>query len=201
VDTLTYTTAEIGRIARVAFETAARRRQKVTSVDKANVLASSQLWRRVVEEVHRDFPRIGLEHMYVDACAMQLIRSPRAFDVILTENMFGDILSDEAAMLTGSIGMLPSASLGAEIALYEPIHGTAPDLAGKDAANPIGAILSAALCCRHSLGREDAAAAIEQAVEGVLAAGCRTADLARPGEPTIGTAEMGRRIAEAVAAA
>jgi 3-isopropylmalate dehydrogenase len=201
VDTLTYTTAEIARIARVAFEVAAARRRKVTSVDKANVLASSELWRRVVEEVHREFPGIALEHMYVDTCAMLLIRSPRAFDVILTENMFGDILSDEAAMLTGSIGMLPSASLGAGIALYEPVHGTAPDLAGKDVANPIAAVLSAALCCRYSLGRADAAAAIEQAVEGALAAGLRTADLARPGEPTVGTREMGRRIAEAVAAA
>ncbi len=201
VDTLTYTTAEIARIARVAFEVAAARRRKVTSVDKANVLASSELWRRVVEEVHREFPGITLEHMYVDACAMQLIRSPRAFDVILTENMFGDILSDEAAMLTGSIGMLPSASLGADVALYEPIHGTAPDLAGKNVANPIAAVLSAALCCRYSLGREDAAVAIEEAVERVLSTGLRTADLARPGEPTIGTREMGRRIAEAVAAA
>ncbi|MBI3002275.1 MAG: 3-isopropylmalate dehydrogenase [candidate division NC10 bacterium] len=200
VDTLTYTTGEIVRIARVAFEVAAGRRKKVTSVDKANVLASSLLWRRVVEEVHREFPGVALEHMYVDTCAMQLIRSPRAFDVILTENMFGDILSDEAAMLTGSIGMLPSASLGAEVALYEPIHGTAPDLAGKDVANPIGAVLSAALCCRYSLRREDVAAAIERAVEGVLAAGWRTADLARPGERTIGTAEMGRRLAEAVTA-
>jgi 3-isopropylmalate dehydrogenase len=200
VDTLTYTTAEIARIARVAFEVAAARRRKVTSVDKANVLASSELWRRVVEEVHREFPGIALEHMYVDTCAMLLIRSPRAFDVILTENMFGDILSDEAAMLTGSIGMLPSASLGAGIALYEPVHGSAPDLVGKDLANPIAAILSAALCYRYSLGRGDAADAIEAAVERVLAAGWRTADLARAGEPSIGTAEMGRRIAEAVAA-
>ncbi|HEV8662182.1 MAG TPA: 3-isopropylmalate dehydrogenase [Candidatus Methylomirabilis sp.] len=199
VDTLAYTTAEITRIARVAFEAAAGRRKKVTSVDKANVLASSELWRQVVEAVHRDFPGVTLEHMYVDSCAMQLIRSPRAFDVILTENMFGDILSDEAAMLTGSIGMLPSASLGAEIGLYEPIHGTAPDLVGKDVANPIAAVLSGALLCRYSLRREDVAAAIERAVEAILAAGWRTADLARPGEATIGTTEMGRRLAEAVA--
>lgn len=198
VDTLSYTTSEIARVARHAFRAAAGRRKKVTSVDKANVLASSQLWRRVVGEVARDFPDITLEHMLVDNCAMQLISNPRQFDVIVTENMFGDILSDEAAVIAGSIGLIPSASLGDARGLYEPIHGTAPDLAGTGQANPIGTILSAALLVRHSLKREEAATAIEAAVAGVLAQGYRTPDLRRPGTQVIGTRQMGDLIAHAV---
>jgi 3-isopropylmalate dehydrogenase len=187
VDTLWYTEAEIRRVVRLAFELALGRRRKVTSVDKANVLASSRLWRKVVEEVAADFPDVAFEHRLVDACAMQLIRTPASFDVIVTENLFGDILSDEASMLTGSLGMLPSASVGARRTahgvhgLYEPIHGSAPDLAGRDVANPIGAILSGALLLRWSLGELEAAAGIESAVRSTLTAGVRTTDLAVPG--------------------
>lgn len=198
VDTLSYTTTEIVRIARLAFHAAAGRRKKVTSVDKANVLISSQLWRRTLLQVAEDFPEISLEHMLVDNCAMQLIHNPRQFDVIVTENMFGDILSDEAAVISGSIGLIPSASLGAARGLYEPIHGTAPNIVGTGRANPIGTILSAALLLRHSLKHEEAAAAIEAAVEGVLAQGYRTPDLKQPGTQVIGTQQMGDRIAHAV---
>ncbi len=199
VDTLIYTTVEIERIARMAFQIASRRRKKVTSVDKANVLASSELWRRVVSDVAREFPGVELEHMFVDTCSMQLIREPRRFDVVLTENMFGDILSDEAAMLAGSIGMLPSASLGEDAALYEPIHGSAPDIAGQDTANPLAAILSATMLLRHSLRQETAATAIEQAVADVLDRGFRTHDIMQPGTSEVGTARMGDLVAERVA--
>ncbi|MGH7429441.1 MAG: 3-isopropylmalate dehydrogenase, partial [Candidatus Methylomirabilaceae bacterium] len=199
VDTLIYTTAEIERIARIAFQTASRRRKKVASVDKANVLASSQLWRRVVSDVAKGFPDVELEHLFVDNCAMQLIREPRRFDVLLTENMFGDILSDEAAMLAGSIGMLPSASLGEGTALYEPIHGSAPDIAGQDRANPLAAILSSAMLLRHSLRQETAAAAVEQAVAKVLDQGYRTHDIIQPGTAEVGTSKMGDLVAGRVA--
>src|SRR5206468_12203471 len=178
VNTEVYTTAEIVRIAKVAFEAARKRRRKVTSVDKANVLESSALWRRVVSDVAKGYPDVELAHLYVDNCAMQLIRAPRQFDVLVTTNLFGDILSDEAAMLTGSIGLLPAASLGdGRQGLYEPVHGTAPDIAGQGKANPLAAILSAALLLRHSLAGAPAAEAIERAVERVLADGVRTADL------------------------
>ncbi len=197
IDTLSYTTFEIERIARIGFQIAAQRRKRLTSVDKVNVLASSQLWRRVVAETAREFPDIELDHMLVDNCSMQLIRDPRRFDVILTENTFGDILSDEAAMLAGSIGMLPSASLGDGPGLYEPIHGSAPDIAGQDTANPLATILSAAMLLRHSLRHESAAAAVEAAVGLVLEAGYRTPDIRQPGPTTlIGTAHMGDLVVE-----
>lgn len=198
VDTLRYTTSEIARIARLAFQAAAGRRQKVSSIDKANVLSSSQLWRKVVTEVAREFPGVTLEHMFVDNCAMQLIRNPRQFDVIVTENMFGDILSDEAAVIAGSIGLVPSASLGGAAGLYEPIHGSAPDIAGTGRANPIGTILSTALLLRYSLKQEKAATAIEAAVEHVLAQGYRTAEITQPGTERVGTQRMGDLIALAV---
>ena len=198
VDTLIYTTPEIERIARVGFQLAGQRRRHLTSVDKANVLASSQLWRRVVSDMAREYPEIELDHILVDNCAMQLIRDPRRFDVLLAENTFGDILSDEAAMLAGSIGMLPSASLGEGPGLYEPIHGTAPDIAGRDKANPLAAILSAALLLRHSLHQELAATAIERAVSDVLEEGHRTIDIMQPGEKQVGTARMGDLVAERV---
>jgi 3-isopropylmalate dehydrogenase len=183
VDTLWYTEAEIRRVVRLAFVLARTRRSRVTSVDKANVLATSRLWRKVVDEVRADFPDVEVEHRLVDACAMMLIKRPASFDVLVTENMFGDILSDEASVLAGSLGMLPSASVGERrtarglLGLYEPIHGSAPHLAGQDRANPIGTILSAAMLCRWSLGREDAATAIEHAVAATIEAGYRTADL------------------------
>ena len=198
VDTLIYTTTEIERIARIGFHLAAQRRKRLTSVDKVNVLASSQLWRRVVTDVAKQFPDVELEHMLVDTCSMQLIRDPRRFDVLLTENTFGDILSDEAAMLAGSIGMLPSASLGEGPGLYEPIHGSAPDIAGQDKVNPLAAILSAALLLRHSLHHESAAAAVERAVAGVLEQGYRTIDIMQPGMKQVGTARMGNLVAERV---
>jgi len=197
INTEVYTGPEIERIARVAFRVARERpRCKVTSVDKANVLESSELWRRVVQSVHdREFSEIALEHMLVDNCAMQLVRAPRQFDVILTTNLFGDILSDEAAMLTGSIGMLPSASLGeGRRGLYEPVHGSAPDIAGQGRANPLAAILSVALLARHSLARADVAHAIESAVERVLADGARSADLGG----SVSTSEMGQRVRAAL---
>ncbi|MHB8458655.1 MAG: 3-isopropylmalate dehydrogenase [Candidatus Limnocylindrales bacterium] len=190
VDTLWYTEAEIRRIVRLAFELARTRRSRLTQVDKANVLATSRLWRKVAEEVHADFPDVTLEHRLVDSTAMVLVTRPSAFDVVVTENLFGDILSDEAAVLAGSLGMLPSASLGEHrtasgtFGLYEPIHGTAPDIAGRDAANPIGTILSAAMLLRWSLGEVDAATAIEAAVSGALDDGQRTADLVPPGVAT-----------------
>ncbi|MFE7332785.1 3-isopropylmalate dehydrogenase [Streptomyces sp. NPDC057565] len=202
VDTLLYTEEEIERVVRAAFEIAAGRERKVTSVDKANVLSSSVLWREVVERVAADHPTVAFEHMLVDACAMRLIRTPADFDVIVTENLFGDILTDEASMLTGSIGMLPSASLGARrtesgmFGLYEPVHGSAPDLAGQDRANPVGAILSAALLLRHSLGLEQEAAAVEEAVEYVIREGCRTEDIGEGVHAVVGTREMGRRIVD-----
>lgn len=199
VDTLIYTTHEIERIARIGFQIAAQRRKRLTSVDKVNVLASSQLWRRVVTETAKEFPDVELDHMLVDNCSMQLIRDPRRFDVVLTENTFGDILSDEAAMLAGSIGMLPSASLGNGPGLYEPIHGSAPDIAGQDTVNPLATILSAAMLLRYSLHHESAAAAIEAAVSQVLEAGYRTPDIWQPG-PTmrVGTAQMGDLVVESI---
>ncbi|MGI6037601.1 MAG: 3-isopropylmalate dehydrogenase [Limnochordia bacterium] len=191
VDTMAYTIEEIERIARVAFRLAEARRNQVTSVDKANVLETSRLWREVVIRVAEEFPNVKLDHMYVDNCAMQLIRNPRQFDVILTENTFGDILSDAAAMLTGSLGMLPSASMGAEkLALYEPVHGSAPDIAGQGVANPLATILSVAMLLRYSLGLEEEAQAVEGAVTEVLAK-YRTADIAEAGLQLVGTKEMG----------
>ncbi len=200
VNTLTYTVAEIERVARVAFDAARGRRGLVTSVDKANVLEVSQLWRDTVIDVGRDYPDVRLEHCYVDTAAMRLVSDPASLDVVLTENMFGDILSDEAAVLAGSLGLLPSASLGAGPGLFEPVHGSAPPLAGRDVANPIGAIATAALLLRHGLNLPDAAAAIDDAIASALDAGARTQDLVRPGEPSIGTREMGTRIAELVLA-
>lgn len=196
IDTLIYTTAEIERIARIGFQLAGQRRRRLTSVDKANVLASSQLWRRVVSTMASEFPDIELEHMLVDTCSMQLVREPRRFDVVLTENTFGDILSDEAAMLAGSIGMLPSASLGEGTGLFEPIHGSAPDIAGQDTVNPLAAILSGAMLLRHSLGQEAAATAIETAVLDVLEQGYRATDIMQPGNTQVGTARMGDLVAE-----
>jgi len=177
-DTLLYSVAEVERVAHVAFRAARQRRGKLTSVDKANVLASMRLWRRTVVEVAKQYPDVELEHQLVDSCAMHLMRSPASFDVLLAGNLFGDILSDEASILSGSLGMLPSASLGAgTFGLYEPVHGSAPDIAGRGIANPVAAILSAAMLLRHSLGQEEAASAIETAVRETLASGMRTADL------------------------
>ena len=194
-DTECYSEGEVRRIARVAFRMAEGRRKKVTSVDKANVLESSRLWRDVVTEMAAEFPSVDLGHMYVDNAAMQLIRNPGQFDVILTTNMFGDILSDEASVLAGSIGMLPSASLGdAPPGVYEPVHGSAPEIAGHDAANPIAAILSGAMMLRYSLGCEDEASAVERAVDTALARGFRTADIQTPGGRLVGTREMTRFI-------
>ncbi len=198
VNTLTYDTTEIERVARVAFEAAKGRRGLVTSVDKANVLEVSQLWREVVTTVAKDYPTVRLEHAYVDVMAMRLVQTPAAFDVVLTENMFGDILSDEAAVLAGTLGMLPSASLGDGPGLYEPVHGSAPDIAGRGIANPLGAILSAAMLLRHSLRLPEAAALVERAVDRALEQGARTADLARHGERSISTAEMGSLVARLV---
>ena len=194
-DTLTYNENEIRRIARRGFDIAMKRRKKVTSVDKANVLDSSRLWRKVVEEVAAEYPEVALEHMLVDNCAMQLVKDPKQFDVILTENMFGDILSDEASMVTGSIGMLASASLNeSRFGLYEPSGGSAPDIAGKGIANPIATILSAAMMLRFSFDLDKEADAIEQAVAQVLKEGYRTIDIMSEGKTQIGTAEMGDRI-------
>ena len=202
VDTLVYTEAEIRRVVRLAFELAAGRRGHLTSVDKANVLATSRLWRKVVDEERPNFPAVTASHQLVDSCAMLLVRQPATFDVLVTENLFGDILSDEAAVLAGSLGMLPSASLGdrrtanGRFGLYEPIHGSAPDIAGLDRANPIGTILSAAMMLRWSLGLDEAAAAIESAVSETLDDGYRTRDLLCPGatpEPDDGFRHVGTR--------
>jgi 3-isopropylmalate dehydrogenase len=198
-DTMRYSEPEIRRIARVGFEAARKRSMRLCSVDKANVLETSQLWREIVTSEARAFPEVELTHMYVDNCAMQLVRNPKQFDVIVTGNMFGDILSDEASMLTGSIGMLPSASLDERgKGLYEPIHGTAPDIAGKDVANPLAAILSAALMLRYSLAQPAAAARLEDAVKKVLRDGLRTADIHTPGTRKVGTAEMGAAVVAAL---
>lgn len=201
VDTMIYHQDEVERVARIAFQTAQNRKRKVTSVDKANVLACSRLWRRVVDQVARDYPDVVLQHMLVDAAAMHLMRHPRDFDVILTENMFGDILSDEASVLVGSMGMLPSASLGeGRLGLFEPVHGSAPDIAGKGIANPLAAILSVAMLCRYSLRGEREAKAIENAVSRVLEAGYRTADIAVPGQPVVTTQQMGDLVVGALRA-
>lgn len=192
VDTMVYSEAEVGRLMRVAYDLARKRRGKVTSVDKANVLASGRLWREIAHEVAAEYPDVESEDILVDACSMYLIRRPADFDVIATNNMFGDILSDEASMLTGSMGMLPSASLAeGNFGLYEPIHGTAPDIAGQGIANPLATILSVAMMLRSSFNLLDEADAVEAAVEAVLNDGHRTADLAEPGQPTVGTSEMG----------
>ena len=199
VDTLTYNEKEIRRIAVKAFDIAMKRRKKVTSVDKANVLDSSRLWRKVVEEVAKDYPEVSYEHMLVDNCAMQLVKDPGQFDVILTENMFGDILSDEASMVTGSIGMLSSASLNdTKFGLYEPSHGSAPDIAGQDIANPIATILSAAMMLRFSFDLDKEADAVEAAVKQVLRDGYRTVDIMSEGMTQVGTTKMGDLIAERI---
>ena len=198
-DTLVYSEKEIRRVAIKAFEIAMKRKKKVTSVDKANVLDSSRLWRKVVAEVAKDYPEVTLENMLVDNCAMQLVMNPRQFDVILTENMFGDILSDEASMITGSIGMLSSASLNeSKFGLYEPSHGSAPDIAGKDIANPIATIISAAMMLRFSFDLDKEADAIEDAVRKVLAEGYRTVDIMDEGKKQVGTTEMGNLICERI---
>jgi 3-isopropylmalate dehydrogenase len=193
VNTLVYTDAEVERVARVAFELARQRRKKVTSIDKANVLESSQLWRKVVTRVAADYPDVQLEHSYVDSAAMALVTRPTSFDVIVTENLFGDILSDEAAVLTGSLGMLPSASLGGKVALYEPVHGSAPDIAGRDIANPIGAIASAAMLLRHTCKLEREARQLENAIKLTLDQGYGTPDLSSA-RRKVGTAELGEMI-------
>jgi 3-isopropylmalate dehydrogenase len=198
-DTMLYSESEVRRIARVGFEAARKRSKKLCSVDKANVLETSQLWRDVLIEESKKYGDVELSHMYVDNCAMQLVRNPKQFDVIVTGNMFGDILSDEASMLTGSIGMLPSAALDERgKGLYEPIHGTAPDIAGKDLANPLATILSAAMMLRFSLAQEQAAQRIEAAVRKVLGEGYRTADIHTPGGRKVGTAEMGDAVLRAL---
>ncbi|SPP63408.1 3-isopropylmalate dehydrogenase [Nitrospira lenta] len=194
VNTEVYTTEEIRRIGKVAFEAARKRRKKVTSVDKANVLESSELWRRVMIEVQKSYPDVELHHIYVDNAAMQLVRNPRQFDVMVCNNIFGDILSDEAAMLTGSIGMLPSASIGAKVGLFEPIHGSAPDIAGKNIANPIATIASAGMMLSYAFKLEKEAEAIEQAIVKTLDMGYRTKDIQGPDTRVVGTTEMGDAI-------
>jgi 3-isopropylmalate dehydrogenase len=207
VDTQLYTTGEIDRIARVAFELARRRRNKVSSAEKNNVMKSGVLWKQVVTRVHRDYQDVEVEHVLADNCAMQLVRWPKQYDVIVTDNLFGDILSDVAAMLTGSLGMLPSASLGAEDpatgrrkALYEPVHGSAPDIAGRGLANPIAMIGSFAMALRYSFGLTDAADRLERAITKVLASGARTKDIAPPGANAVGTGEMGDAVVRELAA-
>ena len=194
-NTLVYSEPEIKRISKIAFDVARKRNRKVCSVDKANVLEATGFWRDVVTSVHSQYSDIELSHMYVDNCAMQLVRNPKQFDVILTTNMFGDILSDEASMLTGSIGMLPSASLGEKYAMYEPIHGSAPDIAGKELANPLATILSVGMLFKYSLDREEPNRWIEEAVESVLNQGARTADIMSDGMKQVGTQEMGDLVA------
>lgn len=200
VNTMVYTTREIERVARVAFEVARKRRRRLASVDKANVLAVSQLWRDVVTRVGADYPDVALEHVLVDNCAMALVNRPTHFDTIVTENTFGDILSDEAAILAGSMGMLPSASIGGSVGLYEPVHGTAPDIAGKGLANPIAAILSAGMLLRYALDRQADADRVDRAVLRVLEQGYRTRDVAGPGARVVGTKEMGDLIVREVEA-
>jgi 3-isopropylmalate dehydrogenase len=202
-NTMRYTKDEVVRVARIAFQLATKRRNKVTSVDKANVLEVSQLWRATVTEIAAEFPGVTLEHQYVDAMSMHLMNQPKNYDVVLTENLFGDILSDESAVITGSLGMLPSATIGGKVNLYEPVHGSAPDIAGKGLANPLGAILTGALILRHSGSLEAEAAAIESAVRKVLEQGFRTPDLARnnpQGLPVLSTKEMGAKVRETVKA-
>jgi 3-isopropylmalate dehydrogenase len=202
INTMRYTRDEVARVARVAFELASKRRKKVTSVDKANVLEVSQLWRATVTEVAQDYPGVTLEHQLVDSMAMHIMNVPRNFDVVLTENLFGDILSDEAGVITGSLGMLPSATIGGAVNLYEPVHGSAPDIAGTGKANPLGAILTAAMVLRHSANLEQDAKAVEAAVHKVLNAGYRTADIARgqqPGQIPVSTQEMGKLVHQALA--
>lgn len=206
IDTQVYTTSEITRIGKIAFELAAKRRQKVCSVDKANVMKSGVLWREEISALHqKDFKDIELSHMYVDNCAMQLLRNPKQFDVIVTDNLFGDILSDEASMLTGSLGMIPSASLGAadaatgkRPAVYEPVHGSAPDIAGQNKANPLASLLSLAMALRYSLNREDLASALEKSVEDVLGAGYRTPDIMAAGCQLVTTSQMGDAVLAAL---
>jgi 3-isopropylmalate dehydrogenase len=193
---MAYSETEIDRIARIAFQLARQRKKKLTSVDKANVLDCSRLWREVVNRVGAEYNDVQLSHMYVDSAAMALVSRPTQFDVILTENMFGDILSDQAGAVVGSLGLLPSASVGGKVGLYEPIHGSAPDIAGQGIANPLGAILSVAMLLRHSFALENEAAFIESAVREVLAEGHRTRDLAAKGERSISTAEMGELVAK-----
>ena len=198
-DLMAYREHEIRRILRVGFETAMKRRKRLCSVDKANVLDSSKLWRKLVNETAADYPEVEVRHMYVDNCAMQIVRDPSQFDVIVTENLFGDILSDEASQITGSIGMIPSSSMGdGTRGLYEPIHGSAPDIAGKDIANPIGMILAAAMMLRYSLDMPKEAEAMEQAVSAALEAGLRTADIVEPGQTAVGCVAMGHAIAERI---
>lgn len=201
-NTMRYSEPEIERVARVAFEQAQQRSSKVTSVDKANALETSQLWRSVVTRVAASYPDVKLDHIYVDAFAMHLVTNPKRFDVVLTENLFGDILSDEAAAITGSLGMLPSASIGGAVNLYEPVHGSAPDLAGRNSANPLGAIASAAMLLRHTAALHREADEIEAAIRAVLAQGHRTADIHRsPGEHLVSTTEMGSLVEEALTGA
>jgi 3-isopropylmalate dehydrogenase len=197
INTMRYTKAEVVRVARVAFELASKRRGKVTSVDKANVLEVSQLWRATVTEVAQDYPNVTLEHQLVDSMAMHLMNIPRNFDVVLTENLFGDILSDESGVITGSLGMLPSATIGGAVNLYEPVHGSAPDIAGTGKANPLGAILTAAMLLRHSANLEADAKAIENAVHKVLDAGYRTPDIAKPDSQLVTTQQMGKLVHQA----
>ncbi len=201
INTLVYTTPEIERITRTAFDISMKRRKKLTSVDKANILESSELWRKVVNGVSAEFPQVELNHLYVDNCAMQLIRNPSQFDVIVTGNLFGDILSDEAAMLTGSIGMLPSASIGGDVGLYEPVHGTAPDITGQGKANPIAMINSVAMMLRYSFDLPREAQTIENAISSVLAQGYRTPDIMQRGSTQVGTAEMGKLILKEIQSA
>jgi 3-isopropylmalate dehydrogenase len=200
-NTMRYTRDEVTRVARIAFDLASKRRKKLTSVDKANVLEVSQLWRATVTDVAKEYPDVTLEHQYVDAMSMHLMNQPRNYDVVLTENLFGDILSDESAVITGSLGMLPSATIGGKVNLYEPVHGSAPDIAGKGLANPLGAILTGALILRHSAGLEAEAAAIESSVRKVMEQGFRTPDLARSnpqGFKVLSTTEMGAKVRETV---
>jgi 3-isopropylmalate dehydrogenase len=196
-NTMSYTRSEVDRVARVAFDAARERRKKLTSVDKANVLETSQLWRDTVNEIATEYPDVKVEHILVDSCAMKLVTAPASFDVVLAENLFGDILTDEASAITGSLGMLPSATIGGSVDLYEPIHGSAPDIAGKGIANPLGAIASVAMLFRHTAKCEEAARCIEEAIESVLDGGYRTADIAG-GKQYVGTEEMGEAVLSAV---